>query len=181
MHNAQKIFMGQRDVAAIALDDPARYRVPHVGDRPRVVFSSPLQRARAAADVLFPTDGARLDARLVERGMGELEGLDHHTVRARWPESFVGDAVNPRFAPPGGESLDAFAQRVAGFLQDVFSGSHDGDVYVVTHNGWIRMARYLSGELALDELFTASVPFLEPALYLPDLGRLAERLVVAAG
>jgi len=52
---------------------------------------------------------------------------------------------------------------VKSFLLDL-AGTTD-DVYVVTHNGWIRVALMLSFEIAPDELFAEQVPFLMPITY----------------
>lgn len=38
----------------------------------------------------------------------------------------------------------------------------DEDVFLVTHNGWIRVALWRAGVVALDDLFGEPVPFLTP-------------------
>lgn len=173
-YNARGMFMGGLDVAAEPVVDPDRFRVPCGGQR--VIYASPLRRALTAASVLFPGEHVTQDARLVERSMGELEGLDHATVKSRWPDSFVGSSVNPRFAPPGGETMQVFAARVADFLLELMTHtSGDQDAYVVTHNGWIRTALLLRGQVEPDELFSESVAFLEPIAYACDADRLRRR------
>jgi broad specificity phosphatase PhoE len=123
-------------------------------------------RTLSAAEVLFPEEPVIVDDRLLERSVGEWEGLDHATVEFRWPGTFVGGVIDPRAAAPGGESVADLCARVADFLEMLTStGSgpdSETDVYVVTHNGWIRAAMLLNGEIELEDLFAEPVPFLTP-------------------
>jgi broad specificity phosphatase PhoE len=140
-----------------------------------LVFCSPLMRAMASARFLFPGARLRVDSRLAERSLGELEGVDHVRVQQRWPTAYIDGRLDPGFDPPGGESMPTFAGRVAGFLREhVVSVSRSAStVYVVTHNGWIRTARFLNGEIERDELFGESVSFLTLEPYVPRAELLA--------
>ncbi|MGD9961973.1 histidine phosphatase family protein [Nocardioides sp.] len=158
--NAAGVFQGQSDVPAEVIVNPERYAVPAA--RPRTIFTSPLQRARTAADVLFPGEPAIVDERLMERSVGEWEGLDHDTVRQRWPAYGETD-LDLMLTPPGGESVSEFGARVQAFLSDI-SGANT-DTYIVTHNGWIRMSMLLNGTISRDTLFAESVPFMVPIPY----------------
>jgi alpha-ribazole phosphatase len=156
--NAAKLFMGQHDIPALQVEAPERFRIPKI--RPRRIFTSPLSRARTSVGILFPGEDSTIDARLAERAVGEWESLDHATVRARWPEAFVEGLIRPDFVPPGGESMDLLRGRVARFFASI--DDTDEDVYVVTHNGWIRTAHLLNGSIAREDLFAEAVPFLQP-------------------
>lgn len=157
--NAGRIFQGQRDTPALPLDGIAPLATPPGA---RVVYTSPLQRARLAAAALFPHDVAIQDERLLERSVGEWEGLHHDEVQARWPETFLSDgSLDPGADPPGGETLELFAERVRGF-RTWLEGRHEEDVYLVTHNGWIRVALWLDGRVPRSALFRDPVPFLTP-------------------
>jgi alpha-ribazole phosphatase len=112
--------------------------------------------------VLFPGEPVIVDERLMERSVGEWEGLDHDTVRRRWPE-YGGKHIDLTMTPPGGESLADFVARVKDFLLGL--ASERDDVYVVTHNGWIRVALMVNFEIAPDRLFADPVPFLVPIPY----------------
>ena len=160
--NASGIFQGQSDVPAEPIEDPGHFRV--ADPRPRTIYTSPLQRARTATELLFPGEPFMIDARLMERSVGEWEGLDHETVRRRWPE-YGTSKVDLMLTPPGGESLNEFVTRVKDFLEDLPSGT--GDTYVVTHNGWIRVALMLNQEVVPSRLFAESTPFLVPIPYTP--------------
>ena len=161
--NATRRFMGQQDVPAQEVEDPGRFAVPPIG--PRIIYTSPLMRARCSVPVLFPDEEAVVDDRLVERSVGEWEGLDHATVRSRWPQAFAHGAINPSFHPPGGESMRQLQDRVADFLRMLASRTDDVPVYVVTHNGWIRTAMLINGDVSKAELFTETVPFLQPIAF----------------
>ena len=171
--NIGKVFMGQLDVPALPVEAPERFQVPRVGDR--TIYTSPLERARATATLLFPDEIALVDERLSERAVGEWQGLNHDAVRARWPWAFTGGKVNPLADPPGGETLDELSRRVGSFLTMLAERQGSSDVYVVTHNGWIRMALYLNGDIAFEKLFAEPVPFLQPTAFDLRPGRLPEQ------
>jgi len=158
--NASGVFQGQSDVPVEPIEDPERHAIP--ATRPRTIYTSPLLRARTAAELLFPGEPVIAHDRLMERSVGAWEGLDHATVRRHWPE-YGEDATDLRLTPPGGESLDAFIGRVQGFLLSLTGSVLD--TYVVTHNGWIRVALMLRGEITPDRLFAEAVPFLLPIPY----------------
>lgn len=165
--NQRNLFQGTLDVPAIPLEPDDALVIPAA--RRRRIFTSPLSRARSAVALLFPGEVATVDARLVERSVGAWEGLDHATVDRRWPGSFVDGVISPHVTPPGGESVQQLAERVHDFLTDV-RPDRDEDLYLVTHNGWIRMALALTGAIGPDELFAAGVPHLAPVPV--DTGRL---------
>jgi len=165
--NRRGVFQGTLDVPAVPLVDVGR--LPCLDEGPRRVYTSSLSRARYTTAALFPDDVPTIDARLAERSVGVWEGLDHATVRTRWPESYVDGVLNPRVTPPGGEGVTAFARRVYEFLDELRSAA-SGRVYVVTHDGWIRVAQLLTGQVGADDLFAHSVPHLVPIAV--DLDRL---------
>lgn len=157
--NSGKIFQGQQDTPALPVDEAALVVIPPGA---RAVYTSPLHRARTAAAALFPQDVAIQDERLLERSVGEWEGLHHDEVQARWPGTFLADgSLDPAAEPPGGETLEQFAQRVEEFLVWL-EGRHEEDVYLVTHNGWIRVALWLDGRIPRSVLFGDSVSFMTP-------------------
>lgn len=161
--NRDGVFMGQQDVPAMAITSPATYRIP--AGAPRLIHASPLLRALSAAEILFPGEIARPDPLLLERSVGEWEGLDHATVESRWPGTFVDGVIDPRLVPPGGESVEDLCARVTAFFARI--AAETSDVYVVTHNGWIRAAMLLNGQITADHLFAEQVPFLTPLEFEP--------------
>jgi len=147
----------------LQVEDACRFAVAR--SRPCTVYTSPLQRARHSAALLFPGEEAVVDDRLAERSVRDWEGLDHATVRSRWPQAFAAGTIDPLVQPPGGESIRELQDRVAGFLRMLAAPTDEHDGYVVTHNGWTRTARLVNGELSKERLFADPVPFLQPIAF----------------
>lgn len=164
------VFMGQSDVLALELESPETHRV--APGRARAIYTSPLQRATSAAEALFPGERAVVSELLLERSVGEWEGLDHATVESRWPGTFVDGALDPAAASPkGGETIADLCDRVVAFFDLLAQDPSDADVYAVTHNGWIRAAMLLNAEIAFEDLFAESVPFLTPIPFTPEFAQ----------
>ena len=161
--------MGQQDVPALELDSPEDHRI--APGTPRIIYSSPLKRALSAVDVMFPGEPAVVSDLLLERFVGDWEGMDHATVEAQWPGTFIDGVLAPGAEPPGGESVDELCTRVIEFFDLISAGDPGVDVYAVTHNGWIRAAMLLNGEISFDRLFAEPVPFLTPIRFTPTFGR----------
>jgi broad specificity phosphatase PhoE len=100
------------------------------------VLSSPALRCRqtAAAAGLTPT----LDARLAECDFGRWAGSTLAQVHAGDPQGARAWMLDPDAAPHGGETLSAFTERVAGWLDD--QRERSGSATVITHGGVIKAA-----------------------------------------
>jgi broad specificity phosphatase PhoE len=126
--NAEGRLQGRLD---LPLDDVGREQakavVAHVGDV-HELFSSPLIRATETAE--FFGMPIVVDERWIELAYGEFEG----TPYANFP-SVAWDhwKVDPSWAPEGGESLTALAERVHEACLDLAPRARDHDVAVVTH------------------------------------------------
>lgn len=138
--------MGQLDVP---LD--ARGREAAIAARDRfaqlpvsAVVASPLRRALDTADALFPEVPVVVDNRLAERHLGDWEGQLKSDVRRQSPQAFIGNRLDPVFAPPGGEIWQDLVLRVRAFLYSVSLWQPDeGTVIILTHAGVIRVLRHL--------------------------------------
>jgi len=88
---------------------------------------------------------------------GEWEGLTYDAIEAedgpRWHHWCKHWRTT---APPGGESLDAFIDRVGGWLNSQTLTPTDA---IVTHAGVIRVFRVLSGS-TWDDAMASDNPFL---------------------
>ena len=89
--------------------------------------------ARPTAAAITEVTGApapEVDDRWIELDYGELDrraaGDIPAEVWARWRS-------DPDFAPPGGESMGALAQRVQGAAEELLAASADRTIVVVTH------------------------------------------------
>mgnify|MGYP000582633535 FL=1 len=107
------------------------------------VVSSPLQRCHAFALALAERHRLplRVEQRFREVGQGAWEGLSPDQILQRDPDAYADFHHDPcRNRPPGAEPLDAFGQRVAGALEELFSACPGEHVLVVAHAGVIRAA-----------------------------------------
>ncbi|MEM8741145.1 MAG: histidine phosphatase family protein [Pseudomonadota bacterium] len=138
--NAGGRLQGRRDIplSAAGRADLAQHRLPEDWAGCPVV-SSPLARARETAQTLG-RGPVRLDDRLIEMDFGAWEGRTAQELESdpqaqyRPLEDWGWD-----FAPPGGESAAALAERLCACLAEL-----DGPTLVVTHRGVIRCALALA-------------------------------------
>jgi broad specificity phosphatase PhoE len=115
------------------------------------IYASPLRRAydtaaRIGAALKLPVTP---DVRLLERSLGQLEGLTMNEIREQFPEVHRAWTLGgPRPHIPGEETRQDFVRRVSEFIQDVRSSHAEGRVIAVTHGGTINMLLMVS--LGLD-------------------------------
>lgn len=113
--------------------DAARYLSGRGGIA--AVVSSPLRRAHdtatAAADALgLPV---RADDDLIETDFGEWEGLTFGEAAQRHPDLHARWLRDPGLPPPGGESFEQVAERVARARDRIVADHGEGTVLVVSH------------------------------------------------
>ena len=100
-----------------------------------VVISSPLQRARATAEVL----GRKIiiDERFIELNYGEFDGVAMTDIPQDVWSTWRSD---PHFRPPQGETLAELDERVHDALQDLSEQAKEQDVIVFSHVSPIKSA-----------------------------------------
>lgn len=122
-------------------------------DYPRVelVLCSPMTRCIQTAGVLYPEAELQVVPSMAEMDFGEFDGLtleelSHREDYRRW----LGNSLKE--APPGGESMEEFGQRVAVGLSSILAHVMQNGIRetaVVTHGGVIRA---ILGSMALPRL-----------------------------
>jgi probable phosphoglycerate mutase len=119
-----------------------------------VIFSSDLRRARDTAAYVSTAVGrpVTLDVRLRERCFGNLEG----SPVARSPVALTGihqeRVVDADARPEGGESIRDLYARATAFLDGLDASDVGGEVVVVAHGGFVRVAlAYLAG-IAVEDM-----------------------------
>ncbi len=131
--------------------------------RPAAILSSDLPRASQTAAAIAEAAGLPVSttALLQERNFGDLRGLAY--------DSLGYDPLASEDAPPGGESVPQFRQRVAHALHaiNVAWARAGGTLVVVTHGLVIRTllehhARFDDGVQAPERLENTSVTVVEP-------------------
>ena len=101
------------------------------------VITSPLLRARQTAETIAPDRPIEVDDRWIELDYGEWDGAVLKTMdQAAW-DRWRSDTS---FAPPGGESLEALADRVVDACEALAPRARDRDVVVVSHVSPIKAA-----------------------------------------
>lgn len=133
--NATGLLLGRLDPS---LDETGKEQAALVGKAlgpvARVV-SSPLARTlETAAHIDAPLV---VDERWIELDYGEYDGMPLNEVPAAMWDSWRADAD---YAPPGGESLRALADRVCEACTELMEEAADQDVVVVSHVSPIKAA-----------------------------------------
>lgn len=123
------------------------------------IYTSPLRRALRTAEQMGRALNLPVtpDARLLERSLGQLEGLTMSEIRDRFPQvhrAWSDGGARPHI--PGEETREAFVARVQGFVRDVRAAHPEGRVVAVTHGGTINMLLMTSLDLNLER----PLPFL---------------------
>ncbi|MCA9826502.1 MAG: histidine phosphatase family protein [Dehalococcoidia bacterium] len=122
--------LGQRQAAAVA---------DALAARPiAAVYSSPLQRAKHAAELIARATGSSLEVRpdLTELDAGDTEGLAFPLMRERFPDFFTAWRGNGAHEVPlpGGESITDLALRLQGLAAEIRERATSEGVCVVSHN-----------------------------------------------
>lgn len=107
----------------------------------QLLFSSPLQRCLATADILFPQQKAQVIEELKEMNFGAWEGKTYDELKDR---PIYRQWLNDIFSEPieAGESYSQFSNRIADGLEKVYERAIDKQVNhlaIVTHGGVIRL------------------------------------------
>jgi len=118
-HTAQRRFSGGSSDPALSSFGlrQAQLTADHLTRRGGVdvVVSSPLKRAAQTAAVAAERLGVEvaLMEELRECDFGVWDGLTFAEVRSGWPDELAAWLATPALSPPGGESLNDVAKRVA--------------------------------------------------------------------
>jgi 2,3-bisphosphoglycerate-dependent phosphoglycerate mutase len=123
---------------------------------PQVPITSPYLRAKETWRIAAETSGlrfppARIDERLVDRLLGELEMMTRAAISRDFPDEvrFHGTGDH-RWRPPGGESFGDIRVRLTSFMDDV-NRDHAGKRVVVTaHDAVVLMMRAVIEDLDWD-------------------------------
>ena len=136
--NAGGLLQGRMD---LPLDDEGRIQAMRTGAHIRQnfpharVITSPLRRAVDTARAI--SDEVEIDERFIELDYGQWDGRAMSEVDAsQWAQW----RVDPKFRPPGGESLVELEQRVTPALEQLRAEAQERDVVVVSHVSPIKCA-----------------------------------------
>ena len=133
--NARGLLLGRADPPLTPRGRQQASALATAIDRPHVVVSSPLRRARDTA-AAFGCDVV-VDERWVEMDYGRLDGSEASSVSEEMWRRWRPD---PAFVPAGGEPLAAVGSRVRAACGALAVGAADRDVVVVSHVSPIKAA-----------------------------------------
>lgn len=151
--NERGIYAGRRTDVPLCPDGRARLAAlqEHCGyPQAQLVYTSPMQRCRETAELLYPERLLVEREGLAECDFGEFDGRALSELKA--DEQFLtwlgGKGA---VAPPGGESAEEFEARVSAALESIFADMMQRKAYsaaVVTHGGIIALllAKYARGD-----------------------------------
>ena len=140
--NAQRRIQGVTD---IPLNETGRRQAAEAAEALALrewdgIVASPLGRARETAEIIAARLGLgelELVPDLRERAYGEVEGLDHDQIRARFPD--------PLAEVPGRERRSEVVARVLPALERLADEHPGQSLIVVSHGGVIgSMVRYIT-------------------------------------
>ncbi len=139
--NAEGRLQGHLD---IPLSERGRRQAERLGERlaplaVEALYTSPLLRAKETAEILSARLGLSLEERaaLMERNVGELEGLSREEIIARFPHYMPARTEIRRVEIHGFEQDGEFAERVLQGLTAIIEAHPQQTVAVLTHGGVI--------------------------------------------
>lgn len=134
----------------------------HLEGVPVRLRCSPLGRAVHTAEIFADRLGLsaelETDARLMEVGMGQWDGLTRAEIAELWPDARKGRSVREwMFHGPDGESLDDLAARLSDLLADLQTRA-DQTFVLVTHAVTGRVLRALHTKEPVLEVLKSDAP-----------------------
>ena len=137
--NAQGRYQGQLDVP---LSDVGRNQIHCLASRFTdenidLIYASDLKRAWETADLINKKIETRMipEERLREMNFGILEGLTFDEAQTRYADVITAWMEDYNQPPPGGETYDAFSERVSSFLDEIQQKHPNETICLVAHGG----------------------------------------------
>jgi len=155
----ERRFAGSRDIplTETGRDQCAAVARALAGTAVAAVYASPLERARASAEVIAKPHGlaVRIVPAFSEMSFGSWEGLTRDEVLARYPEAWDRWRSAPHLLElAGGETVPAVAARVTAGIE-ALQAAHDSQTIVLVSHGVVARVIVLGAlGLGLDRLWT---------------------------
>ena len=155
----ERRFAGSRDIplTEVGREQCAAVARALTGTAVAAVYASPLERARASAEVIAKPHGlpVRIVPAFSEMTFGSWEGLTRDEARARDPEAWAQWRSAPHLLKlAGGETIPEVAARVTAGVERL-QQAHDGQTVVLVSHGVVARVIVLEAlGLGLDRLWT---------------------------
>ena len=155
----ERRFAGSRDIplTEAGRDQCAAVARALSGTAVAAVYASPLERARASAEVIAKPHGlpVRIVPAFSEMSFGSWEGLTRDEVQARYPEAWTQWRSAPHLrAPAGGETVPQVGARVTAGIAALQEAHRDQTIVLVSHGVVARVIVLGALGLGLDRLWT---------------------------
>ena len=167
-YNKKEIFMGTKDVP-INIQELDGEKIETIRKNEYVQsvniwYSSPLSRAINTAKAVSIDNNIILDDRLIERCLGDWQGVSKSKVQEKYPEAFINGKMDFYYTPKNGEPYEELVKRVSDFIIERCKES--SDFVLVTHNGVFRVMKSLLTGERLSDVFLEFEPYLVPQTFL---------------
>lgn len=111
------------------------------------IYCSPLLRCKKTIELLakesIDTSEIFYDKRLIERDMGELEGISKRESIYKYPDLFIEGGFNVFQTPPKGEDFKCFKYRVKEFYNEYLCTNEKESILICSHNQTLKLLRLL--------------------------------------
>jgi broad specificity phosphatase PhoE len=136
-------FWGKTDIplSSIGIKQAGQLRVRLAHEKIKVIYSSPLSRARYTAEIIAAEHKLSVNVcdELAECNFGYIEGLTFDEIKRLYPELAEELASRKAVNFPGGESLEQLNDRVRVFLHKLENSKPQDTVVIVAHGGPLRL------------------------------------------
>ena len=140
--NLKNICMGKKDIPlnSMGISQAEELKEELIKIKFDKVFSSPLKRAIQTAKIITNCK-IETDIRLIERGMGQLEGKSNSEIKS------IVNFMDEKEFGYGIEMLGEFKKRIFDFFDETIKEYVGKNVLIVTHGGVSVLTRcYFEGE-----------------------------------
>lgn len=112
------------------------------------IYCSPAERCRTTMNALPNNilDNADIifDERLLERNLGNLEGMPRNNAIKSYPFLFSKNKLDVFSTPPNGESYEVFSQRLHQFYNDTICNMQNRqNILICSHNQTLKMLYHI--------------------------------------
>jgi broad specificity phosphatase PhoE len=155
----ERRFAGSRDIplTAAGREQCAAVARALTSTTVAAVYASPLERARASAEVIAQPHSmpVRIVPAFSEMSFGSWEGLTRAEVQARYPEAWAQWRTAPHaFSAVGGETVQQVAERVTAGVTALQQAHREQTIVLVSHGVVARVIVLGALGLGLDRLWT---------------------------
>lgn len=166
-YNKHEIFMGTKnipaDVRELGGDKINAIRSNRYIQRVNTWYSSPLSRALDTAKAASINKDIIVDERLIERCLGDWEGVSKAIVQKKYPDAFIDGKMDFYHTPVNGETYEKFVLRISELIIEKCKETRD--LVFVTHNGVFRVMKSLFTGKPLGDVFLEFEPYLIPQTF----------------